>query len=181
MIRRIFFAFLLMVTFVALAESQGASQKKILHYPMPGSTEDAVAEVASRQEQDVLDDFAQSKVLDRFHQALLTNDKEALDGMIADQVVWVAERFGKGENLTKAQVLAHFGSKKTVRVDQHTRDHVRLSSFGNTVVMTGNSSSVMQYKGEVSNGPRLFAIVWAKLNGRWQLVVHSIMDYKGML
>jgi len=128
-----------------------------------------------------LDDFAQAKVLERFHQALLNNDKAVLDDMIADQVIWVAERFGKGENLSKAQVLAHFGSKKEVKVEEHTRDHVRLTAFANTVVMTGNSTSVMKYKGQVSRGPRLFAIVYGKQNGRWQVLVHSIMDYDGML
>ena len=166
---------------ISLVQSQTTSEKKIVRYPDPSSAEDAIAEVQSAQEREILDDFAQSKVLERFHQALLNNDKEVLDAMIADQVVWVAERFGKGENLTKAQVLAHFGSKKEVHVNVHTRDHVRLTAYGNTVVMTGNSSSVMKYQGQVSRGPRLFAIVWVKLGGRWQLVVHSIMDYDGML
>jgi ketosteroid isomerase-like protein len=160
---------------------QTTGEKKVVRYAVPGAAEEAIAEVQSKQAQEVLDDFAQSKVLEKFHQALLTNDKDALDAMIADQVVWVAERFGKGENLTKAQVLAHFGSKKQVRVDEHTRDHVRLTAFANTVVMTGNSTSVMKYKGQVSRGPRLFAIVWSKQDGRWQVLVHSIMDYDGML
>jgi len=179
--RRFLLLSLMMLVCACLVRGQDTREKKILRYPDPSSAEDAIAEVQTAQAREVLDDFAQSKVLERFHQALLNNDKQVLDSMIADQVVWVAERFGKGENLTKAQVLAHFGSKKEVRVDSHTRDHVRLSAFGNTVVMTGNSTSVIKYKGQVSNGPRLFAIVWAKLDGRWQLVVHSIMDYDGML
>jgi ketosteroid isomerase-like protein len=181
MIKRLLILAILTFVNVMPIRGQATSEKTIVKYPVPGSAEDAVAEVQSKQAQEVLDDFAQAKVLERFHQALLNNDRDALNAMIADQVVWVAERFGKGENLTKEQVLAHFGSKKEVRVDEHTRDHVRLSAFGNIVVMTGNSTSVMKYKGQVSRGPRLFAIVFAKQDGRWQVLVHSIMDYDGML
>src|ERR1051326_3775699 len=108
---------------------QASFEKRIVKYSVPGSSEEAIAEVQSKEAQEVLDDFAQAKVLERFHQALLNNDKAVLDDMIADQVIWVAERFGKGENLTKAQVLAHFGSKKEVKVDEHTRDHVRLTAL----------------------------------------------------
>jgi ketosteroid isomerase-like protein len=181
MIRRLLVLTILTCVSVMPLHAQGNSENKIVKYPVPGSAEEAIAEVQSKQAQEVLDDFAQAKVLERFHQALLNNDKEVLGAMIADQVVWVAERFGKGENLTKDQVLAHFGSKKEVRVDEHTRDHVRLSAFSNIVVMTGNSTSIMKYKGQVSRGPRLFAIVFAKQDGRWQVLVHSIMDYDGML
>jgi len=181
MIRRLLILAILTFVSVMPIRGQGNSEKKIIKYSVPGSAQDAIAEVQSKQAQEVLDDFAQAQVLERFHQALLNNDRDVLNAMIADQVVWVAERFGKGENLTKEQVLAHFGSKKEVRVDEHTRDHVRLSSFGNIVVMTGNSTSVMKYKGQVSRGPRLFAIVFAKQDGRWQVLVHSIMDYDGML
>jgi ketosteroid isomerase-like protein len=181
MMRRFLLLPVLTLACIGLLRSQSKTEQGIVKYPDPSSSEDAIAEVRTAHAKEVLDDFAQAKVLARFHHALLNNDKDALDAMIADQVVWVAERFGKGENLTKAQVLAHFGSKKEVRVDEHTRDHVRLYAFGNTVVMTGNSSSIMKYKGQVSNGPRLFAIVWAKLDGRWQVIVHSIMDYDGML
>jgi hypothetical protein len=181
MLRRLSLLLPVALTFSGFVNGQTPSEQKILRYPDPSSAEDAIAEVRTPQAKALLDDFAQSKVLEKFHHALLENDKDTLDAMISDQVVWVAERFGKGENLTKAQVLAHFGSKKDVRVDEHTRDHVRLSAFGSTVVMTGNSTSVMKYKGQVSRGPRLFAIVWVKVDGRWQLVVHSIMDYDGML
>jgi hypothetical protein len=181
MLRRFLVLPVLALVWIGFAGAQTSAEQNVVRYPDPSSADDAIAEIKSPQAKEVLDDFAKSKVLERFHHALLDNNKETLDAMIADQVVWVAERFGKGENLTKAQVLAHFGSKKQVRVDEHTRDHVRLYAYGNTVVMTGNSTSVMQYKGQVSRGPRLFAIVWSKQDGRWQLILHSIMDYDGML
>jgi methylaspartate ammonia-lyase len=179
--RRVLLLLLFTLTGGVALRGQSGFEKKIVKYSVPGASEEAVAEVQSKEAQELLDDFAQAKVLERFHQALLNNDKAVLDDMIADQVIWVAERFGKGENLSKAQVLAHFGSKKEVKVEEHTRDHVRLTAFANTVVMTGNSTSVMKYKGQVSRGPRLFAIVYGKQNGRWQVLVHSIMDYDGML
>ena len=102
--------------------------------------------------------------------------------MIADHVVWVGERFGKGENLTKAGVLASFGEKQVVHVSAHTRDHVRLRALGNdAVLMTGNSTSALTLHGKPSRTNRLFDIIYMKLYGRWQCALHTIMDYDGLL
>ena len=110
-----------------LAQGQGATQTKV--YPIPGAVNGAVGEYETPEQLKVLEEFHQSKLLENFDQALLTSDKGALDRMISDHVVWIGERFGKGENLTKAGVLANFGEKKEVSVAAHTRDHVRLRAF----------------------------------------------------
>jgi hypothetical protein len=181
MLRRLSIVLLFFPMCSAIIQGQSAADNKIVRFSIPGSVEEATAEVDTPESRAVLEDFRKSKILARFHEALLTNDTKVLDELIADHVVWVAERFGKGENLTKAQVLAHFGSKKSVRVDDHSRDHVHFSVFSNAVAMTGNSTSLMQYKGQTSHGPRLFAIVFVKEAGQWRVAVHSIMDYDGFL
>jgi hypothetical protein len=165
---------------VGLAQAQGITQTKI--YPIPGAVTGAVGEYETPEQLKVLEEFHQSKLLENFDQALLTNDKAALDRMIADHVVWIGERFGKGENLTKAGVLASFGERKAVSVSEHTRDHVRLRALGkDEVLMTGNSTSVLTLQGKLSRTNRLFAIVYTKLDGRWQCTLHTIMDYDRFL
>jgi Domain of unknown function (DUF4440) len=178
--RRFLLHLALNLTLIGIAYGQGATQTKM--YPIPGTPGGATAEYQNNDQLQMLDDFARSRYLEEFDHALLTNDKEALDRMIADNVVWVSERFGKGESLAKAGVLASFGDKKVIKVSAHTRDHVHLRPFGkDTIVMTGNSSSILTYQDRESRSNRLFANVYMKLDGRWQCIVHTIMDYDGLL
>jgi len=162
------------------AHGQSTTQSKI--YPIPGAPSGATGEYETPEQLKVLEEFHESKLLENFDHALLTNDKAALDRMISDHVLWIGERFGKGENLTKAGVLASFGEKKTVSISAHTRDHVRLRVMGKeSVLMTGNSTSVLTIQGKLSHTNRLFAVVYTKLDGRWQCTLHTIMDYDGLL
>lgn len=151
-------------------------------YPIPGAAEGAIGEYTTDEGLRTLDEFHESGYLQRYHDALLTGDREAFDSLISDQAVYVAERFGKGQLQTKADVMATFGTKKVLNVRAHTRDHVRLIPFGgDTVLMTGNSTSEFTYQGRTSRGPRIFAQAYMKLEGRWQCFTHSIMDYEGWL
>jgi len=171
---------LLVLAFVGVVEGQGSTEKKVYRDPAGGNP--VVVIGATKEQLKILDDFMESEFLEHYHHALLTNDRAALDRMVADNAVYVAERFGKGEMQNKAQFLAHFGDEKVVHVYAHVRRNVQLRAFGNnTVVLTGISTSRLTYNGKLSTGPRVFGIVYMKLGGRWQLVLHSIMDYKGML
>ncbi|HEY1501859.1 MAG TPA: nuclear transport factor 2 family protein [Acidobacteriaceae bacterium] len=171
---------LVLVAAAVAASAQHPVQTK--HYAIAGAPEGATGEYDSLRQLKVLDDFDQSHFLERFDHALLNNDRTALDGMISDRVIWVAERFGKGEDLDKEGVLASFGSKEKVKVSSHTRDHVLLRVFGdNTVMMTGNSTSILSYQKAASQSNRLFATVYMKIGGRWQCTMHTIMDYNGLL
>jgi hypothetical protein len=178
--RRFLLVPVLTLALAGVAQGQDATQTKV--YPIPGAVNGAVGEYETPEQLKVLEEFHQSKLLENFDQALLTSGKAALDRMISDHVVWIGERFGKGENLTKAGVLANFGEKKEVSVSAHTRDHVRLRALGkDEVLMTGNSTSVLTLQGKPSHTNRLFAIVYTKLDGRWQCTLHTIMDYDGFL
>ena len=44
------------------------------------------------------------------------------------------------------------------------------------MVVTGHSTSVLEYKGKLFDAPRLFTDVYVKMDGRWQLVVHHVSD-----
>lgn len=147
---------------------------EIVKYPVPGS-EDAVGEVDSEASRKVLDDFYKSHVLDDVHRSAVTNDSALTDSLLADHVVWVSERLGIGESLTKAQVLADIRSSH-LHMNSHQHDHVRLVAFGDTVVVTGRSTSVLHYGGQEDKGPRVLVEVWTKQNGRWRMVAHVQAD-----
>lgn len=175
---------LLLLPLLAALSTASVRAQTTLHtkaYSVPTSP-DATGEYETEEQLKVLDDFIGSKYLVNYDKALKTNDKQAFERMVADQAVYTAERFGKGQTQTKADFLASFGEKNVVHVFAHKADHVRLRVFGdNAVLMTGNSTSTLSYQGQMSHTSRIFAIMYMKLDGRWQLVSHSIMDYNGML
>jgi len=158
---------------------QSAPVTKQKVYQIEGM-DDVVGEYETEEELAVLDDFHASRFLANYHEALLANDKAALDLMVADHTVYVAERFGKGEKQSKADFLGTFGEKRVVTVKKHTAEGTTLRAYGgNMVLKVGISNSDIVYKGLPSKGPRIFAIAYMKLDGRWQCVVHTIMDFDG--
>jgi hypothetical protein len=44
------------------------------------------------------------------------------------------------------------------------------------VVLTGHSTSVLEYKVKLFDAPRLLTDVFVKMEGRWQLVVHDVFE-----
>jgi hypothetical protein len=94
---------------------------EIVKYPLSGS-EDAVGEVESKEVRKVLDDFYQSNVLQMSAEASPNNDVAARDRLMADHFIQVSERFGTGERLTKAQVLADTQSEQ-MHMDHLKHDH----------------------------------------------------------
>jgi Domain of unknown function (DUF4440) len=102
------------------------------------------------------------------------NDVAARGRLMAENFIQVSERFGTGERLTKAQVLADTQSGQ-MHMDHLKHDHIRLIAFGeNTVVVTGHSSSTLHYGGKVDTADRVFGDTWVKLNGHWQQVAHCV-------
>ena len=161
--------------FAGFLTGQVITEKKmeIVKYSLPGS-EDTVGEVETKEARKVLDDFYQSKVLQMGAEASPSNDVGARGRLMADHFIQVSERFGIGERLTKAQVLADTESGH-MHMDRLKHDHIRLVAFGdNVVVVTGHSSSALHYNGKVDTADRVFGDTWVKLNGRWQQVEHCV-------
>ena len=93
---------------------------------------------------------------------------------MADHFIQVSERFGIGERLTKAQVLADTKSGQ-MHMDHLKHDRIRLIAFAdNVVVVTGHSTSSLHYNGKVDTADRVFGDTWVKLDGRWQQVEHCV-------
>jgi len=166
---------------IASVRAQDSSQKKIefMKYPVAGS-DDATGEIQTPEDRELLDDFYRSKVQEQLHQAAITNDADKFDSLLAPRMTWIAERFGKGVTLTKAQVLDDLRSGN-LHVNTQSHSHVRLVVIGNsTVAVTGISYSKLIYQGKISEGPRMFAEVWVRLGSTWQMVAHHVSDVAKM-
>jgi ketosteroid isomerase-like protein len=102
------------------------------------------------------------------NQALPHGDVAALDHIYADDLIYTN---ATGALLTKAQHLADLkGRTLNFRSFQH--DDVQVTVHGNTGIVTGISTSAVDYKGTVSSSPRRFVNVYAKQDGRWLCVAH---------
>jgi len=115
------------------------------------------------------------KFEDERNQAILNRDTKTLDRMYADEITWT---MSNGDLLNKQQVLANIGSEnQRLFTIQHSDRRVHV--FGNTVVLTANSSSSERYKDKMVTVPRRFTNVYVKQDGQWRLVVHTVTPLAG--
>ena len=111
------------------------------------------------------------EVDDQFNQAVQTKDAKALERILADDLSWIA----RGERLNKSQVIADVLTQN-LHFKSFTHDSLVVKILGNTAIVTGHSSSVLEYKGKLFDAPRLFTNVYMKLDGRWKLVAHHVSE-----
>jgi ketosteroid isomerase-like protein len=145
MIRRLLTLALFAVALLGVAEwiARGAN-----------SAEDAKAEIF--------------KVDEERNQALQKADAATLDRLYAPDLVYTNAR---GETLTRAQHLADIKAR-TLGFRSFAHKDVQVRVFGNTGVLTGISTSAVEYKGTVSTSPRRYLNVYVKHGGRWLCAVH---------
>jgi ketosteroid isomerase-like protein len=108
------------------------------------------------------------KVEEERNQALQTGDVATLDRIYSDDLVYSNV---SGKLLTKAQHLADLKGK-TLHFISFAHEDVQATMHGDSGVVTGISKSVVEYQGEVSHAQRRFLNVFAKRDGRWQVVAH---------
>ena len=130
----------------------------------------ALTGVASAQSDEALKKEV-LKVGDQFDHAREVKDRATLERILADGLSWTA----RGDRLNKAQVIADIFSDN-LHFISFAHDSVTAHTFGNTVVVTGHSTSVLDYKGKRFDAPRLFTDVYVKMDGRWQLVGHHVSE-----
>ena len=129
------------------------------------------AQDTARKESDEAVKAEVLKVGQQFNEAARAKDQAALDRILSDRLSWVA----RGDRLTKAQVIADYLSEN-LHFKYFAHDSERVNIFGNTAVVTGHSTSVLEYKGKLFDAPRLFTDVYVKMDGRWQLVSHQVSE-----
>jgi len=108
------------------------------------------------------------KVEEGRNQALQKGDVAALDRLYSDDVVYTN---ATGAYLTKAQHLADLKAR-TLNFKSFNHSDVQVRVHGNTGVVSGVSTSAVDYKGTVSSNPRRFLNVYVKEDGRWLCVAH---------
>jgi ketosteroid isomerase-like protein len=101
--------------------------------------------------------------------ALQERDVALLDQIYSDQLVFINTR---GQKFTKAQRLADLGAGK-VEYFSYNQEGFSYHVYGDTVVMTGRTSSVVKFQGRVNKIPRLFTNIYVKSGGQWRLVAHQ--------
>jgi hypothetical protein len=111
------------------------------------------------------------KASEQFDEARKAKDKAGLQRVLADQLTWIA----RGERLGKAQVIADFLSGG-LQFISFAHDSVTVQVFRSTAVVSGHSTSVLEFKGKRFDAPRLFSDVWMKMDGRWQMVAHHVSE-----
>jgi ketosteroid isomerase-like protein len=109
------------------------------------------------------------KVEQERDQALQDRDIKVLDRIYSDDLVFVNTR---GQRFTKAQRLADLGAGK-VEYFSYDQGNYSFRVYGNTVVMTGRTSSVVKFQGRVNKIPRQFTNTYVKVAGQWRLVEHQ--------
>lgn len=144
MIRRMLLLPLLAVAVVGIAQARAAA--------------------GSEAEQEVL------KVDEARNEVLQKGDADGVARYLADDVAYGNER---GEILSKAQVLDNLRSRKT-KFLSFKHDDIHVQVHGNTGIVTGRSTSVVENQGKVSSHPRRFMNVWEKQSdGKWLLTAHA--------
>ena len=114
-------------------------------------------------------DNEKDQAMQRFVASRSQEDRAALDRIYDDGLVFVNT---KGQLLTKAQRLEDLESG-SLKFMSFGRDDYQLHIYGDTVVMTGRATSVVEYHGKMNRVPRRFTNVYIKTAGQWRLVAHQ--------
>jgi hypothetical protein len=111
------------------------------------------------------------KTDEQFNQAVLTKNGAVLEQILSDKLSWVA----RGDRLNKKQVITDIETQN-LHFKSLTHDALDVKMFGDLAVVTGHSSSVLEYKGQLFTTPRLFTTVYMRLDGRWQMIAHQVSN-----
>ena len=144
--RRILSISLLAVSLAGLARAQGTGKSQT-----DAEIEEQVLQVEHEKDQ-----------------AMQKGDVATLDRIYGDKLIFVNPR---GQVLSKAQRLADVRPGNLDYVNFKRGDYT-LHVYGNTVVLTGLSSSLVHYHGELVRTPRQFMQVYVKQDGQWRMVSH---------
>jgi ketosteroid isomerase-like protein len=107
------------------------------------------------------------KIADEANQAVRNRSSVRLDGLFADEMVWLTSR---GEILTKPQVLDNIRSGKQTGLSEKTDDK-ELHVHGDTVILY--TTTKPQAGAKDKSSPRMTTTVFVKEDGLWKIVAHG--------
>jgi uncharacterized protein (TIGR02246 family) len=114
---------------------------------------------------------AKSEVMqaeERRNQALQKGDADALAKLYTDDLIYTN---ALGVTLTKQQHVADIRSRK-LQLTKLKHSDVQVRMHGDAGFVTGVSTSMVNFHGNVSESPRKFLNVYVKENGVWRCAVH---------
>jgi uncharacterized protein (TIGR02246 family) len=124
----------------------------------------APAQVA-KPAQDGADEKAVSRLVHEWLDALLKNDLDALDSIIADDYIITNS---DGSVLGKQQDMEPL--KSGLKFEYAAIEDLRVRVYGDTAVATGITTFKGNFKGRAFTARERFTDVWVKRNGLWQAV-----------
>jgi len=101
-------------------------------------------------------------------QAMQKGDLATLTRIYGDDLIFVNPQ---GRVLSKAQRLADVRPGSLDYLNFKREDYT-LHVYGNTVILTGVSKSVLHNHGKLIRTPRQFMQVYVKEGGQWRMVAH---------
>ena len=120
------------------------------------------AAAAANEKEEIL------KIDEERNQALQHGDIATLDRIYADDLVYAN---ATGVLLTKAQHLADLKGR-ALNFKSFKHDDVQVTVHGDTGILTGISTSAVEFHGTVSSSPRRFLNVFVRKDGRWLCAAH---------
>jgi ketosteroid isomerase-like protein len=120
--------------------------------------------VAADRTGDVASELTQ--IEHRLVRAWIDGDRKTVDSILASD--WSVIDL-TGRVLTKAQVMQEFGSGDR-RIESGSVDDLNVRVFGEITVVTGRSVLTGTYHGKQASVVQRFTDVFARRDGRWQVV-----------
>ena len=175
---------LLAVALVGAAKGQGTSEEETSAkkkgaekdaQPMTISVTRVISDDEVKSEKDKAAEKAALEVESQFIGSF--GDRKLLDPILAPGFIFLAERWGQGYWQDKSQTLAvrTGATQKFVNIKPDHRIVVHV--FGDTVILTGVSHTILRYNGKLSKVTRQFMFVYGKQDdGRWLILSKCVAD-----
>ena len=104
---------------------------------------------------------------EELRQAEMAVDRKALDAFFADEVMVTAPI---GIVVDKAAVMDEVARASKVKVEEYSKDDIKVRIFGDTVVTSYRVSAKSEHDGVKMSQTFRMSNVWLKRGGRWQVV-----------
>jgi hypothetical protein len=175
---------LLAVALVGFAKGQRTTEKETsakdeagTKFVQPGTQE--VTLVISDDEVKTAKDRAAEKAALEVESQFIGSfgDRKLLDPILAPDFIFLAERWGQGYWQDKSQTLLVRTGPTPKEVNYKPDHRIVVHVFGDTVILTGVSYTVLRYNGKLSKVTRQFMFVYGKQDdGRWLILSKCIAD-----
>jgi hypothetical protein len=175
---------LLAVALVCLAKGQGASenetgaQKDDAQEFVQPATQEVTLVIAPNEGMSEKDKAAEKAALEVESQFIGSfGDRKLLEPILAPGFIFLAARWGNGYWQDKTETLRVRTGATPNEVNYKPDHRITVQVFGDTVILTGVSYTVLRYEGKLSKVKRQFMFVYGKqADGRWLILGKCIAD-----